>query len=82
MACREIVVAPHAVLGDAAPISAMPVAGLITLPAAERAKLEAPLLSEVTDSARRSGHDERLARAFVAVGDELWWVEDTARGER
>ena len=82
LACREIVVAPHAVLGDAAPISAMPVAGLITLPAAERAKLEAPLLSEVTDSARRSGHDERLARAFVAVGDELWLVEDTARGER
>ena len=82
LACREIVVAPQAVLGDAAPISALPVAGLISLPAAERAKLEAPLLSEVTDSSRRSGHDERLARAFVCVGDELWLVEDAARGER
>ena len=82
LACREIVVAPQSVLGDAAPISALPVAGLITLPAAERAKLEAPLLSEVTDSSRRSGHDERLARAFVCVGDELWLVEDAARGER
>ena len=82
LACREIVVAPQAVLGDAAPISALPVAGLISLPAAERAKLEAPLLSEVTDSSRRSGHDERLARAFVCVGDELWLVEDATRGER
>ena len=82
LACREIVVAPQSVLGDAAPISALPVAGLITLPAAERAKLEAPLLSEVTDSSRRSGHDERLARAFVCVGDELWLVEDATRGER
>ena len=82
LACREIVVAPQSVLGDAAPIAAIPVAGLISLPTAERAKLEAPLLSEVTDSSRRSGHDERLARAFVCVGDELWLVEDAARGER
>lgn len=82
LACREIVVAPHAVLGDAAPIAAMPLAGLVALPAPERAKLEAPLLSEVTDSSRRAGHDERLARAFVAVGEELWLVEDGARGER
>jgi len=82
LACREIIVAPQSVLGDAAPIAAIPVAGLISLPAAERAKLEAPLLSEVTDSSRRSGHDERLARAFVCVGDELWLVEDAARGER
>ncbi len=82
LACREIVVAPQSVLGDAAPIAAVPVAGLIALPSAERAKLEAPLLSEVTDSSRRSGHDERLARAFVAVGDELWLLEDTVRGER
>ena len=82
LACREIVVAPQSVLGDAAPIAAIPVAGLISLPTAERAKLEAPLLSEVTDSSRRSGHDERLARAFVCVGDELWLVEDAGRGER
>ncbi len=82
LACREIIVAPQSVLGDAAPIAAIPVAGLISLPAAERAKLEAPLLSEVTDSSRRSGHDERLARAFVCVGDELWLVEDAERGER
>ncbi|MSR33699.1 MAG: hypothetical protein EXS12_02695 [Phycisphaerales bacterium] len=82
LASREIVMAPQAALGDAAPIAAMPVAGLIALPAAERAKLEAPLLSEVTDSSRRSGHDERLARAFVAVGEELWLVQDATRNER
>jgi membrane-bound ClpP family serine protease len=82
LACREIVVAPHAVLGDAAPIAASPLTGLLSLPAAERAKLESPLLSEVTDSSRRAGHDERLARAFVAVESELWLLEDAARDER
>ena len=37
---------------------------------------------EIIVSSRRSGHDERLARAFVCVGDELWLVEDAGRGER
>lgn len=82
LACREIVVAPDAVLGDAAPIAVSGLTGLQALPAAERAKLEAPLLSEVTDSARKRGHDERLCRAFVSAPLELWLLEDPARGER
>jgi membrane-bound ClpP family serine protease len=82
LACREIVVTPDGVLGDAAPIAISPIDGLQALPATERAKLEAPLLSEVTDSARRRGHDERLCRAFVSAPLELWLLEDAARGER
>lgn len=82
LACREIVATPDAVFGDAAPISVVPLAGLNPLPAAERAKLAAPLLSEVTDSARRRGHDERLCRAFVDPAMELWLLEDAERGER
>lgn len=82
LACREIVVTPDAVFGDAAPIAVLPVVGLQSLPPAERAKLAAPLLSEVTDSARRRGHDERLCRAFVDPSEELWLLEDQARGER
>ena len=82
LACREIVVTPDAVFGDAAPISVSPMGGLQVLPPAERAKLQAPLLSEVSDSARRRGHDERLCRAFVSADDALWLLEDAQRGER
>ena len=82
LACREIVVTPDAVFGDAAPIAVSPLTGLQSLPPTERAKLEAPLRSEVADSARRRGHDERLCCAFVSAADELWLLEDGARGER
>ena len=82
LACREIVVTPDAVFGDAAPISVSPMGGLQALPPAERAKLQAPLVSEVSDSARRRGHDERLCRAFVSAEDALWLLEDAQRGER
>lgn len=82
LACREIVVTPDAVLGDAAPIRVSALGGLQSLEPAERAKLEAPLLSEVTDSARRNGHDERLCRAFISAPLELWLLEDPERGER
>ena len=44
----------------------MPIAGLIELPPAERAKLEAPLLTEVVDSARRNGYDEKLVQSMVS----------------
>jgi membrane-bound serine protease (ClpP class) len=73
---REIVTAPGARLGDAAPVSP-----LGPLPAAERAKLESPLLAEVVDLARRNGYDERLAQAFIAVGAELWLVRENETGE-
>jgi membrane-bound serine protease (ClpP class) len=82
LACREIIVSPDAVLGDAAPIAVSPLQGLQSLPPTERAKLEAPLLSEVTDSARRRGHDERLCRAFISAPLELWLLEDPERAER
>lgn len=82
LACREIVVTPGAVFGDAAPIAISALTGLQALPPTERAKLEAPLRSEVTDSARRRGHDERLCRAFVTAAEELWLLEDAAREER
>ncbi len=82
LAAREIVVAPDAVFGASAPIAAIPGLGIIELPQTERAKLESPLLSEVIDSARRNHLDERLVQAFVAVGVELWLLEDIRTGER
>ncbi|MHC4909204.1 MAG: NfeD family protein [Planctomycetota bacterium] len=81
LACREIVTAPNATFGDAAPIAA-PAGMLMSLPAAERAKIEAPILEEVVDSARRRHYDENLVRAFVAVGVELWLIEHNTTGRR
>lgn len=82
LATREIVVTPDAVFGDSAPIAVIPGMGLLELPQSERAKIEGPLLSEVIDSARRNHWDEQLVQGFVAVGIELWMLEDVRTGER
>ncbi|MCH2132580.1 MAG: ATP-dependent Clp protease proteolytic subunit [Phycisphaerales bacterium] len=76
LACREIVVSPDATFGDSAPVSP-----LGPIPLAERAKLEAPILAEVIDSARRRHYDEQLVQAFVSVGVELWLLRNTTTGE-
>ena len=75
LACREIVVVPDAAFGDSAPISVWG-----PLPQAERAKQEAPILTEVIDSARRNHYDEKLVQAFVSVGVELWLIENQETG--
>lgn len=75
LACRGILVSPGAAFGDAAPISVLPGMGLQPLPVAERAKLEAPVLAEVVDSARRNGYDETLVRAFISAPDEVWLLQ-------
>lgn len=82
LACRSIVVSPNAVFGDAAPIQAAPGLGLIPLPPSERAKIEAPLLAEVVDSARRGGYDETLVRTFVTTGEEAWMLRNRETDER
>ncbi len=82
LACREIVVAEYATMGDALPVMASPITGLQALPAEERQKILAPLLAEVVDSARRRGYDEKLVQGFVMLGVELWLVEHVETGER
>jgi membrane-bound serine protease (ClpP class) len=82
LSCRELVVAPGSVFGDAAPIAVMPGIGLAPLPAAERAKQESPLLDELDAAAARRGDDPRLLHAFVAVERELWLVERASDGAR
>ena len=81
LATREVVTSPTGVFGDAAPIQALPGLGLQQLPAAERAKIEAPLLSELVFDARRQGWDEKLVQAFVAVDIELWLLRNRTTGE-
>lgn len=82
MACREIVVSPGSVFGDAAPISVMPGLGLQPLPAAERAKFESPILDELDAAAAKRGDDQRLLHAFVVTEHELWLVERASDGAR
>ena len=82
LSCREVVVAPGSVFGDAAPIAVMPGIGLSPLPAAERAKQESPLLDELDAAAARRGDDPRLLQSFVAVERELWLVERVSDGVR
>lgn len=84
LACREIVVAPSAVMGDAAPVAGDPLGlGIIQgLKPTERQKMLAPLLTELTDSAHQRGYDELLVQAFVTLGVELWFVEHIQTGQR
>jgi len=82
LTCRELVVAPGSVFGDAAPIQAAPGVGLVPLPAAERAKMESPLLDELDAAAARRGDDPRLLQSFVAVERELWLIERISDGAR
>ena len=77
LACREIVISPGGMFGDAAPINATGA----PIPATERAKIESPVLAEVIDSARRNHYDERLVEAFVSVGIELWLIKNPKTNE-
>ena len=76
LSAREIVTAPDAMMGDAAPVTPFG-----PIPVTERAKIESPLLAEVVDEARRHHYDERLVQAFVSVGVELWLLQDHTTGE-
>jgi membrane-bound serine protease (ClpP class) len=81
MACDEIVMSRSATLGDCAPIVFSFDGTLDSLPAAERAKQESPILSDFLDSARRNHHDPLLASAMVDVKISVYWVQSPT-GER
>lgn len=88
LACDEIVVAPHATMGDAAPIAVTfnPLApggpGVQTLGATERQKIMAPLIAEVVESARINGYDENLVQGFITLGVELWLIREKDTGRQ
>jgi membrane-bound serine protease (ClpP class) len=81
MACDEIVMSRSATLGDCSPIVFSFDGSLDSLPAAERAKQESPILTDFLESARRNHHDPLLAEAMVAVQVSVYWVQDS-KGER
>ncbi|MFU8828150.1 MAG: NfeD family protein [Phycisphaerales bacterium] len=79
IACDEIVVSSNAVMGDAGVIDLFRMTDGI--PANERAKITAPLIAEVVDSARRHGYDEVLVQSFLTLGVETWQVRDRRTGQ-
>lgn len=81
LACSEIVVNDPSSTGDALPIFA-PLGMLMQMNDEEREKILAPLLAEVTDSARRNGYDEKLVQGMVSLGVELWLIENKQTGRR
>ncbi len=81
MACDEIVMARSATLGDCAPI-VYSEHGLELLPAAERAKMESPIVQDFRESALRNHHDPLLAEAMVSVQIVVHWVQSSDAKER
>lgn len=75
LACREIVMADSAVIGDCAPIALRSDHTLEPLPPPERSKAESPILADFYDSAVRNGHDPVLARAMVTIAVVAHWVQ-------
>ncbi|MDX9912425.1 MAG: hypothetical protein RBS39_11395 [Phycisphaerales bacterium] len=84
LACREIVVSPNASMGDALIIQVVMggVMPIDKLPENERQKQLSVLMADVVDSARLNGYDEYFVQGFVALGVELWLVENAETGER
>ncbi len=74
MACDEIVMARSATLGDCAPIVYSD-HGLESLPTAERAKMESPIVQDFRESAAKNHHDPLLAEAMVSVQVVVHWVQ-------
>ncbi len=82
LACREIVVTDAATMGDAAVINLYSLTLFGGMKETERQKLISPMLSEVVDSARRRGYDEKLVQGIVTRGVELWVIQDRRTGQR
>ncbi|MCK6456106.1 MAG: hypothetical protein L6Q92_06200 [Phycisphaerae bacterium] len=81
VACDEIVMSSSSRIGDCAPIMLSP-DGLEELGKTERAKAESPILKEFRDSAHRRGYDPLLSESMVRLGNEIYWIENTATRQR
>ncbi|MCC6426341.1 MAG: hypothetical protein IT435_05930 [Phycisphaerales bacterium] len=82
LACREIITSDPATLGDALPVGLDRLGNIVPMRDRDRERATASLLAEVVDSARRRGHDEYLVQGLVALGVELWLVENHQTGQR
>jgi membrane-bound serine protease (ClpP class) len=82
LACNEIWMSPSSTIGDCAPIVFNTTGTLESLPAAERAKQESPIVRDFEDSARRNGYSLVLARAMVSVERCVYFVQNASSEKR
>jgi membrane-bound serine protease (ClpP class) len=82
LAADELVMAPGAMIGDSAPIAISTQGQMQTVGAAERAKMESPVLADFYDSAIRNGYDPLLAEAMVSVGRSVYYIEKPDSGRK
>jgi membrane-bound serine protease (ClpP class) len=78
VACNEIVMEPHALIGDSGVIrgDGQELTGTM------QAKAESPIVEDFYDSAIRNGHPELLLRGMVQAGIVIHFVENPETGER
>jgi len=81
VACDEIVMARSSRIGDSQVIMGGPT-GVGAVPEDLRPKAYTPVLHDFRTSARRAGYSLVLSEAFVVPEREVWWLENTATGER
>lgn len=80
LACREIVMAPSASVGDALPIYQDETGRWHVLQGELLKKMLPPLMADLVDSARRYGRDEYLVQAMCNDTVELWLIREKATG--
>jgi membrane-bound serine protease (ClpP class) len=82
VACDEIVMEPHAQLGDCGVIVMGQGGGLESVGETERAKMESPVLADFRDSADRNGYPPALLQAMVRMKLAVHWIENAQTGQR
>ncbi len=82
MACDEIIMSRSSTLGDCGVIILGPGGASTAQDPALDAKIESYVLSVFDSASARNGYDPLLCESFVRYEIEVWWVENTADGER
>jgi membrane-bound serine protease (ClpP class) len=78
VACNEIVMEPHAMIGDSGVIRS----DGQELTGTMQAKAESPVIEDFYDSAMRNGHPELLLRGMVVTDLVIHYIENPQTGER
>ena len=82
LACDEIVMQPHAMLGDTGVISMAPGGGISEVSKHTQAKMESPVLEDFRDSAERNGYSPLLIQSMVNLERTVYYVQNSEMGEK
>ena len=82
LACDEIVMQPHALLGDTGVISMSSGGGIEEVSKHTQAKMESPVLEDFRDSAQRNGYSPLLVQSMVNLERTVYYVRDKQTAEK